>query len=69
MRIKELRVSGIHCEACAHAIRTALTSLKGVERADVILGEGRVIIAYNPEKIDMERIIEAIETLGYRVAK
>ncbi len=69
MRITVLRVEGMHCEGCAHAVKNTLTSLQGVERVMVMLGEGKVIVAYNPEMIGVERIADAIEAIGYRVKR
>ena len=69
MKITMLRVEGMHCEGCARAVKTALSSLHGVERVMVMLGEGKVIVAYNPERIEVERIVDAIEAIGYRVKR
>lgn len=69
MRITVFRVEGMHCEGCAQAVKNALTSLHGVERVIVMLGEGKVIVAYDPERIRVKRMVEAIEAIGYRVKR
>lgn len=55
------------CGGCAIAARTVLTRLDGVEKAEVSYEESRAMVTYDPEKVDPEQMIKALdEQLRYR---
>jgi mercuric transport protein len=63
-----LSISGMHCEGCASGIAAMLKRTDGVVKADVSYDERRAIVDYDAAKTSPEKIVEAIEKLGYKAA-
>lgn len=63
----ELRIEGMDCAECAMRVEEQLTRLEGVSRVQVLLAAEKGIIAYDPRRISLAQIREAIEKTGYRV--
>jgi len=62
-----LKVGGMSCSHCKTAIEKAVGALPGVSSAEVDLPKGEV--AVSGDAPDREKIIAAIEELGYLVEK
>ncbi len=62
-----LNVSGIKCSGCASGIRLALEQLDGVDAVDVDERRGIVTVRGNGVTTERSPLIEAIESVGYRV--
>ncbi|MGB9812547.1 MAG: cation transporter [Thermovenabulum sp.] len=62
-----LKVLGMSCHHCKHAIESALKKLNGVISAEAFVREGKVEVSLNPDLIKKEDIIKAIEEVGYDV--
>ena len=60
-------ISGMHCTSCELLIKDSLNDL-GV-KAEANYKKGQVIIDFDPKKIDLKKIHEAIEESGYNVVK
>lgn len=60
----ELAVTGMHCNHCVESVRRAVAECTGVQTVEVSLKQGRVVVEGN--NLDSDRIISAIEELGYR---
>lgn len=58
-----LRVSGMHCQHCAKAVREAVTGVPGVLSADVDLDAETVTILH--EGVAIKRLRAAIAEAGY----
>ncbi|MFH0832349.1 MAG: heavy metal translocating P-type ATPase [Candidatus Aenigmatarchaeota archaeon] len=65
---KIFSVSGMHCASCAQRIEKALKKLDGVIDANVNFATEKATVEYTEKKIKEDRIINAIEKLGYKVA-
>ncbi|HZG60113.1 MAG TPA: copper chaperone CopZ [Anoxybacillus sp.] len=63
-----LNVSGMSCGHCEKAVKGALTELDGVTNVVVHLGEGKVDVEFEPSKVSVKQLKEAIEEQGYDVA-
>ena len=59
-------VKGMTCGHCARAIKTRLEEFSGVMRADVKLAEGRAVVDYDPLRVSVEALAEAIADEGYQ---
>ncbi|MDR0584354.1 MAG: heavy metal translocating P-type ATPase [Treponema sp.] len=59
-------VGGMTCAACAGRIEKALRKLEGIESAAVNLATEKATVVYNPLKVRVSAIKEAIEKAGYR---
>jgi copper chaperone CopZ len=63
-----LTLSGMHCGSCAAGITAMLKRTEGVVKADVSYEERRANVDYDAAKTSPEKIVEAIEKLGYKAA-
>ncbi len=62
-----LKIGGMHCAGCTRAIQGYLLDMDGIKGCDVNLATEKAVIEYDPSKIDLRRIEEAIEEVGYKV--
>ncbi len=62
-----LQISDMMCEGCQSAIQETLEWLDGIIETHVSLEHKSAEIAYNPDKINQEKISEAIKEAGYTV--
>jgi len=61
----DLPVQGMTCSSCALTINKGLSSLTGVEEAEVSFADERAAIKYDPATISPNQLIKAIKELGY----
>ncbi|MFN2421295.1 MAG: heavy-metal-associated domain-containing protein [Gemmatimonadota bacterium] len=65
----EFDVAGMTCGGCATATEVALKRLDGVRSAeaeyDEETGAGRAVVQYDPAKVSPERMIEAVDAVGF----
>ena len=64
----EIKVSGMHCASCALNVEKSLKDLEGVEDAQVNIGTEKATVEYDPEKLKLAELENAIEDAGYGVA-
>ena len=64
-----LSVTGMTCQSCVQTITKSLTSLDGVDEANVNLAAEQATIKYNPDLASREDFVKAIEDAGYGVKK
>ncbi len=62
-----LTVKGLDCAACAEKIEKALMRHEGIKGITVYLGAEKVDIQFDPSVIKEKSIIDAINSLGYKV--
>lgn len=62
---KTLPVIGMSCAVCAGSVETMIASLNGVEHASVSYAGGSVFVAFDPVKVSLEQMKEAILAIGY----
>ena len=60
----ELALEGMTCASCAARIERKLNKLDGV-KATVNFATERAAVAYDPDAVDVERLIRAVEQTGY----
>lgn len=63
-----LSVPDISCAHCKNSIEGALSPLDGVEEATVSISDRNVSITFDPDRTDLDTIVEAIDGQGYTVA-
>ncbi|MEW6488862.1 MAG: copper ion binding protein, partial [Thermodesulfobacteriota bacterium] len=70
-RTAELSLTGVDSAHCAGLVEKALGGLPGVESASVNLATSRARVAYDPSRVRVSRMIEAVKAAGYgaRVAE
>jgi copper chaperone len=62
-----LNVSGMSCGHCVNAVEGNVGKLAGVESVKVHLDTGKVDVAFDKEKVSLEKIKETIDDQGYDV--
>jgi len=60
-------VPGVHCEHCKGAIEGAVSSARGVQRAQVDLLTKQVTVDHDTEVTDVGELVGLIEAQGYDV--
>lgn len=61
-----IQIGGISCASCIAAIERSLRSLPGVLLATVNLATEKAVVEYVPTVTDLEKIEEAIRSVGYQ---
>jgi len=64
-----LDVEGMSCGACSDKVTAALRALDGVNAAAVSHQAGEARVAYDSEKVDLDKMVGAITGLGFKAKK
>ncbi|MDR2624552.1 MAG: heavy metal translocating P-type ATPase [Methanobrevibacter sp.] len=65
----QISIDGMHCVNCVLNIENTLNKLNGVGNVNVNLNLNKAQIEYDPEKIDLKTIDQAIESIGFETKK
>ncbi len=63
----EIPIAGMDCTECTQTVQRALSSLNGVNKADVFLSSEKAIIQLDPALVKMTDIRQAVTSAGYSV--
>jgi len=63
---KQFNIEGMTCAACSAAVERITSKLEGVEKSEVNLTTEKLRISFNAEVLDEDRIIKAIEKVGFK---
>ncbi|WP_346917603.1 heavy metal translocating P-type ATPase [Clostridium sp.] len=69
MNNKSFKIEGMTCSACANRVERAINKLEGVERANVNFATETLTVDFNNEKLNSQKIEEAVVKAGYGVKK
>jgi len=61
-----LSIDGLRCASCVWVVERVLEAADGVEDAHVSYASGQALLRFKPEKIDLTKIAQRIESLGYQ---
>ena len=64
----EFSVAGMTCGSCAARVERALSRQDGVERAAVNLATERAVVAFDPERVALDELVNAVGKIGYGLA-
>lgn len=64
---KVLEVPEVTCGHCVAAIEGAVGALEGVDSVKVNLERKDVTVSYNEDRLEMDKVVAAIEEEGYQV--
>ncbi|HPI17199.1 MAG TPA: heavy metal translocating P-type ATPase [Mesotoga sp.] len=67
-RIVTLEIDGMTCAACVSAVEKAIAKLDGVSEVSVNLAAEKATVGYDPDRLRISSIKEAIEKAGYRAS-
>lgn len=62
-----IRVSGMSCGGCTNFVKNTIQNLDGVENTDVSLENAEATVVFNSQKIDAQRIIDALNETHFEV--
>jgi len=65
----QIKISGMHCTACAQTIEKALLKAEGVDKAVVNFTTETAYIEYEDDKANEKELSEIIKETGYNVAE
>ena len=65
LRTTVIPVKGMHCATCAQVITKSIYKREGVEKADVNYATEKAVVEYDPSKISIEQIGDAIREVEY----
>ncbi len=68
MRTETLHVDGMSCEACVGHVTRALQGLDGVQSAQVSLADKQAVVTYDPAKVQVAQMLEAVAAEGYEAS-
>lgn len=66
MKTTVIPVEGMSCGSCAAKVKRTLKGIQGVGDAVVDLGERNVTVDYDPRQLAPDRLVSAINGLGYK---
>lgn len=61
----KLKIVGMHCSSCAMNIDFDLEDLDGVNSAKTNYARQETEVEFDPEKLQVEKILEQIKKTGY----
>ncbi|RMG04869.1 MAG: heavy metal translocating P-type ATPase [Nitrospirae bacterium] len=61
----EVHLGGIRCASCIWLIERYLKGLDGIEDVRVNFATHRAVVRWDPEKIGLEQVINAFQSIGY----
>ncbi|MGE6256663.1 heavy metal translocating P-type ATPase [Heyndrickxia sporothermodurans] len=62
-----LQIAGMTCAACANRIEKGLKKIEGVDDANVNFALEKSKVIYDPDKTDVSKFKEKVQSLGYNV--
>ena len=62
-----LTVGGMHCAACSTRIEKIVGAMPGVENISVNLATGEMDLAFDPQVVPLEQVLERVRELGFSV--
>jgi Cu+-exporting ATPase len=65
----KIGVIGMTCAACSSAVERVLNKAEGVDDAVVSLATNNATVIFNPDLVSEEKLVDAIESIGYGVRK
>ena len=69
METKTLSVQGMMCEACVGHVTRALAGLDGVQATAVDLAKAQATVTYDPAKVSVRQMQNAVEDEGYEASE
>lgn len=66
LMIKEFKVEGLKCSGCAKTVENAVSAVEGVEKASVDFEAKKLTVEFQQDKVEEQKIIEAVSKAGYQ---
>ncbi|TBR08532.1 MAG: copper-translocating P-type ATPase [Candidatus Nitrosotenuis sp.] len=62
-----IKIGGMHCAGCVNSIQNYIMDLPGVKKCEVNLAAEKAVLEFDPSSIDLSKIEDAIQDVGYKV--
>lgn len=62
-----IKIGGMHCAGCVNSIQNYVMDLPGVKKCEVNLAAEKAVLEFDPSLIDLNKIEDAIQDVGYKV--
>ena len=59
-------VEGMTCSGCERTVSKVVSNIEGVASAKADLGSSTVSVEYDPSKVTIDKIKEAVNKVGYK---
>ncbi|WP_064606765.1 heavy metal translocating P-type ATPase [Streptobacillus moniliformis] len=69
MKREKFNITGMHCTNCSLNITKNIEKLEGIEKVNINLITSKMSVIYDEKIIDVEKIIEIVEKIGYGIEK
>jgi copper chaperone CopZ len=66
MKKEAYLVEGMTCAGCERTVSKVISNIQGVANAKADLNSSTVSVEYDPSKVTIDRIKEAINQVGYK---
>ena len=63
---KLVKIDGMTCESCEHALAGAAAKMKGVKSITASAEDGNAVVEYDLVKTDIDSVMKEIRKTGYR---
>jgi Cu+-exporting ATPase len=60
-----IRIEGMHCHKCEHAIRKALARHPGVHEVEVDFPSGQASVLHDRDAVSVRQLLESVNEAGY----
>ena len=67
MKTTIFEIEGMSCDACANTIKRLVEKEPGVRMAIVSFGDRQARVLYDPQSVQEDRLVDAIQKPGFRV--
>lgn len=64
-----IKIDGMHCPSCSINIDSVLEDLPEVIKSNTSYAKGETVLEYNANQINLEKIYNTIESLGYKIKR
>lgn len=62
-----IKIGGMHCAGCVNSIQNYVMDLPGVKKCEVNLAAEKAVLEFDPSSINLNKIEDAIQDVGYKV--
>ena len=66
MKKEAYLVEGLTCSGCERTVSKVVANIEGVASAKADLGSSTVSVEYDPSKVTIDKIKEAVNKVGYK---
>lgn len=66
---KMFKVNGMMCSGCQARVKRIVSLLNGVQNVSVNLENGKMCVQFDPEQVQIKKIIESLNDAGFQTTE